>query len=98
MQNAYETARGNKGKCGQPPLCIYPTGLGTSGISIKAVSEGHMIADNISTSIPFITAAVSLPVVLLGVLSSKIAFVKLKWILSWGRRSRYLATLMNRNY
>lgn len=74
------------------------TGLGTSGLSIKAVSEGHMIADNISTSIPFITAAVSLPPVLLGVLPSKIAFVKLKWILSWGRRSRYLATLMNKNY
>lgn len=60
MQNAYEIAKDDKGKHDQPPLCIYPLGLATSGISIKAVSEGHMIADIISTAIPFITAAVSL--------------------------------------
>jgi len=60
MQNAYETARGNKGKHDQPPLFICPLGLATSEISVKAVSEGHMITHIISTAIPFITAAVTL--------------------------------------
>lgn len=98
MQNAYETARGNKGKHDQPPLCVYPSGLATSGISIKAVSGGHMIADIISTAVPFISAALSLQPGLPGVLPSQIAFVKLKWFLWRGRRRRYLATLMNKNY
>lgn len=35
----------------KPPLCLYSSGLATSGISVKAVSKGHMIANIIFTVI-----------------------------------------------
>lgn len=67
MQNAYEKARDNKGKCSQLWLCICPTSLATYGLSVKAVSGGQKIADIISTfNFNFITAAISLEPVLLG--------------------------------
>lgn len=44
----------------KPPLCIYSSCLATSGISVKAVAKGHMIADIISTAALFINAAVTL--------------------------------------
>lgn len=55
-----EVIKAKKKKHYKSSLFIYSLCLATSGILVKAVAKGHMIAGIISTAALFITAAVTL--------------------------------------